>query len=57
MKPSMMEHGRAIARALNELKVEKRKSMAKAVERREKLLHTAAEQALSGNSISLGYQK
>ncbi len=51
LSPKMVEHGRAIARAMNEIKVEKQKNMARAVERREKLLHTAAEQALSGNNI------
>lgn len=45
----MMEQGRVIARAMSDLKVEQKKNMMKAVERREKLLHTAAEQALSGN--------
>ena len=42
------EQGRAIALAMNEVKVEKQKSKANAVERREKLLHTAADQAFSG---------
>ena len=47
-KEKMVEHGRVIARAMHELKVEKKKNMTKAVERREKMLHTAADQALSG---------
>lgn len=52
-KPSnkMMEQGRVIARAMSDLKVEQKKNMMKAVERREILLHTAAEQALSGFNI------
>jgi hypothetical protein len=48
-KENMMEQGRVIARAMSDLKVEQKKNMIKAVERREILLHTAAEQALSGN--------
>jgi hypothetical protein len=45
---NMMKQGRVIARAMSDLKVEQKKNMAKAVERREILLHTAAENALSG---------
>lgn len=44
-----MEQGRAIARAMDERKVEKQKNMAKAVKRKETMLHIAADQALSGN--------
>lgn len=44
----MIEQGRVIAHAMSALKVEQKKNMMKAVERREILLHTAAEQALSG---------
>lgn len=39
----MMEHGRIIARAISDIKVEKQKNMIKAVKRRETLLHNAAE--------------
>lgn len=41
--------GRAIARAMNAIKVEQKKKMAEAVTRREKMLQDAAERALSGN--------
>ncbi len=43
-----MEHGRVIARAMSDLKVEQKKNMIQAVQRRETMLHSAAEQALSG---------
>lgn len=49
-RPEMMEQGRAIARAMDKIKVDRQKNKARAVERREILLHTAAEQALSGNN-------
>ena len=42
------EHGRIIARGMNDVKVEREKNMAKAVKRRETMLANAAEQALSG---------
>lgn len=52
-KPSkeekLMEHGRIIARAMDDVKVEKEKNMIKAGKRRETMLRNAAEQALSGN--------
>lgn len=44
------EHGRIIARGIEDVKVEKKKNMMKAVTRKEKMLHDAAEQALSGNN-------
>lgn len=44
----MMEHGRVIARAIDEVKVEKEKNMAKAEKRKSTMLERAAERALSG---------
>lgn len=44
----MEQQGRIIARAMNEIKVEQKKHMMKAVERRNERLNTAAEQVLSG---------
>lgn len=44
----MMEQGRIIAHAMNDLKVERKKNMIQAVAQREKMLEHAAEQALSG---------
>jgi len=43
-----MEHGRVIARAMDDVKVEKQKNMAKAEKRRATMLERAAERALSG---------
>lgn len=45
----MMEQGRIIARAMSDLKVEQKKNMMEAVEKRKVNLETAAAQALSGN--------
>lgn len=42
------EHGRVIARAFDDIKVEKEKNMAKADKRRATMLENAAEKALSG---------
>lgn len=42
------EHGRVIARAIDEVKVEKQKNMIKAEKRRATMLENAAERALSG---------
>lgn len=44
------EHGRIIARAIDQLKVDKKKSMIRAEERRIKNLESAAEEVLSDNS-------
>lgn len=44
----MMENGRVIAHAIDKLKVDKQKNMAKAVKRKQTMLANAAEQALSG---------
>lgn len=45
----MLEHGRAIARAMDELKVQKEKNMAKAAKRKETMLYRAAETELGRN--------
>lgn len=42
------EQGRAIARAMQEVQVEKQKNMAKAERRKATMLENAAEQVLSG---------
>lgn len=42
------EHGRIIARGMNDEKVEREKNMIKAVKRKETMLEKAAERALSG---------
>lgn len=42
------EHGRIIARAMDDVKVEKEKNMMKAERRRATMLENAAERALSG---------
>lgn len=42
----MIEQGRIIARAMDKIKVDKKKNMIKAVERRETMLRDAAEQEL-----------
>lgn len=42
------EHGRVIARGMNDVKVEQEKNMTKAVKRRETMLRNVAERALSG---------
>lgn len=44
----LREHGRVIARGMNDIKVEKQKNMAKATKRQQTMLERAAEQALSG---------
>lgn len=43
------EHGRVIARGMNDIKVEQEKNMARAEKRRDTMLRNAAEEALSGN--------
>lgn len=47
------EHGRVIARAIDEAKVEKEKNMAKAGKRRATMLENAAENVLSGNNVKI----
>ena len=47
------EHGRVIARGIEDVKVEQRKNMAKAAKRSATMLNRAAEKALSGNYIKL----
>jgi len=42
------EHGRVIARGMQDIKVEQQKNMAKAEKRRATMLEKAAESALSG---------
>lgn len=42
------EHGRIIARGMNDIKVEQEKNMIKAVKRKETMLENAAARALSG---------
>lgn len=42
----MMEQGRIIARAMRDLKVEQKKNMIRAVQRRETMLRNAAEKEL-----------
>lgn len=44
----LVKHGRVIARAMDDVKVEKQKNMAKAEKRRATMLEQAAERALSG---------
>ncbi len=46
----LMEHGRVIARAMDEVKVEKQKNMIKADRRKATMLENAAERALSGKN-------
>lgn len=46
----MVEQGRIIARAMDRIKVDKKKNMIQAGERREEMLRTAAEEALSGGN-------
>lgn len=48
---NMEKQGRIIARAMDRIKVEKKKSMMEAVTRRETMLHDAAEKELFGNNI------
>ena len=45
---NMVEQGRVIARAMDDLKVQKEKNMIKADRRRATMLENAAEKALSG---------
>jgi hypothetical protein len=47
----LMEHGRIIARAMNELKVEHKKNMIKAVQQRAERLEQAAEIELFKTNI------
>lgn len=42
------EHGRVIARGMEDAKVEQQKNMAKAAKRQQTMLERAAERALSG---------
>ena len=44
----LLEHGRVIARGMEDVKVEKQKNMAKADKRRATMLENAADIALSG---------
>lgn len=46
----MNQHGRVIARAMDELNVQKEKNMAKAEKRRATMLENAAEKELFGNN-------
>lgn len=48
----MVEQGRIIARAMDKLKVEKKKNMIEAAERRTQNLHDAAEKELFNNNIN-----
>lgn len=43
------EHGRAIARAMDEVKVQKEKNMARAEKRKETMLHKAANIEIGRN--------
>ena len=45
------EHGRVIARGMNDVKVEQEKNMAKADKRKATMLERAAERALSGRGV------
>lgn len=45
-----IEHGRAIARGMHEVKVEQQKNMAKAAKRGETMLKRAAEKFVSGRA-------
>lgn len=45
----MKQHGRIIAQAIEQQKVDKEKNMMKAEKRRDTMLRNAAETALSGN--------
>ena len=47
-KDKLVEHGRVIARAMDDLKVQKEKNMASAAKRKATMLENAAEKALSG---------
>lgn len=46
-----MKHGRIIARAMNEIKVENKKNMIQAVQQRAEMLEQAAEQELFKTNI------
>lgn len=46
------EHGRVIARGMEDIKVEQQKNMAKADKRKQTMLENAAEKALSGGSAT-----
>lgn len=48
-KHKLLEQGRVIAHAMNEVNVQREKNMAKAEKRRATMLENAAEKALSGN--------
>ena len=48
-RPEVAEHGRAIARAMDDYKVQKEKNMAKAQKRSETMLKRAAEAELGRN--------
>ncbi len=45
----LREHGRVIARGMNDVKVEQEKSMMKAAKRKATMLENAAARALAGN--------
>lgn len=45
---TLREHGRVIARGIQDIKVENEKNMAKAEKRKATMLERAAERALSG---------
>jgi hypothetical protein len=47
-KDKLIEQGRVIAHAMNEVNVQKEKNMAKAEKRKATMLENAAERALSG---------
>lgn len=50
-KEKVREHGRVIARGMNDIKVEQQKNMAKAEKRKATMLERAAEKALTGGGV------
>jgi len=48
-KDKLVEQGRVMAHAMNEVKVQREKNMIKADRRKATMLENAAEKALSGN--------
>jgi len=49
-KNKLLEQGRVIAHAMNEVNIQKEKNMAKADKRKATMLENAAEKALSGSN-------
>lgn len=47
-KDNLMNHGRVIAQAMQDMKIERQKNMAKAEKRKATMLEKSAEKALSG---------